>query len=152
MRQLHVPHESRLPFLVGIAVGTPLLVVPGYELVSEAGLSGAAAVGRWLIGANLVHDLVIAPTICLAGWLLVRVAPRPFRAPVEAAAIVSGVLLIVAFPVLRGYGRDQVPGNPTVQPLDYVSATLIALGVVWGISAVWAVARMLRAPDTVRGH
>ena len=67
--------ESRLPFLVGISIGAPLVAVATYELVSEAGSSGAIAVGRWLVGANLVHDLVIAPMVCLSGWALVRVAP-----------------------------------------------------------------------------
>ena len=149
MKGQRAQNESRLPFLIGISIGAPLAVVATYELVSEAGSSGAIAVGRWLVGANLVHDLVIAPSVCLAGWILARIAPRLLRAPIEAAAITSGVLLVVAFPVLRGYGRDQVPGNPTVQPLDYAPATLTVLGAVWAIAAAWTLVRLVRpAPRT----
>jgi hypothetical protein len=152
MREQWAPTESRLPFLVGISIGAPLVAVATYELVSEAGSSGAIAVGRWLVGANLVHDLVIAPMVCVTGWVVARVVPRALRAPIEAGTIVSGVLLIVAFPVLRGYGRDQVPGNPTVQPLDYVPATLTALGAVWAIAAAWTVVRLVTTSQVRPGR
>jgi hypothetical protein len=137
--------EHRTSFLVGVALGGPLLAFATFELVTEAGSKGAIAVGRWLVGANLVHDFALAPAVCVIGWLLVRELPRALRAPAGAAMIASGVLLIVAFPVLRGYGRDQVPGNPTVQPLNYASATLTVLGVVWGVCAVWFAIRMVRS-------
>lgn len=142
--------QQRAPFLIGLALGGPLVAVATFELVSEAGSAGAIAVGRWLVGANLLHDLVLAPAVCIVGWLLVRELPHALRAPLAAAMIASGIVVIVAFPALRGYGRDQVPGNPTVQPLNYASATLTALGVVWGVCAVWFSIRIVRSRADTR--
>jgi hypothetical protein len=96
----------------------------------------------WLVGADVAHDFVLAPLACLIGALVARALPRWCRAPVQAALLTTGVLLIVIFPALRGYGRDQVPDNPSVQPLDYTTATLTALAVVWAVASVWAIVRL----------
>lgn len=45
-------------------------------------------------------------------------------------------------PALRGYGRDRVPDNLSVQPLDYTAAVLTVLAVVWAVVAVWLAARL----------
>src|SRR5262249_58079258 len=75
-----------------------------------------------------------AVAVALRGWC---------RAPVQAALLTTGVLLIVVFPALRGFGRDHVPDNPSVDPLDYATSTLTALAVVWAGAAVWLAARLL---------
>ena len=54
-------------------------------------------------------------------------------------AELTGVLLIVVFPALRGYGRDTVPDNLSVDPLDYTTSTLTALAVVWAAAGAWLV-------------
>ena len=42
----------------------------------------------------------------------------------------------------RGYGRDAVPDNPSVQPLDYTTSTVTALAFVWAVAGVWVVVRL----------
>jgi hypothetical protein len=111
-------------------------------LVGELGIGGALQVARWLVAADLLHDLVLAPAVCLVGWVVVRRAPVALRVPLGAALLVSGTLLVVALPALRGYGRSRVPDNPTVQPLDYTSATLTALAIVWAGAAIWSFVRI----------
>lgn len=135
-------------FWVALPVGAGLMAFGAVGLVQDTGLSPAADVARWLVGADLAHDFVLAPLACLIGFAVARVLPRVCRAPVEAALLTSGVLLIVVFPALRGFGRDQVPDNPSVQPLDYTSSTLTALAIVWALAAVWLVVRVVRARET----
>jgi hypothetical protein len=135
-------------FWVALPVGAGLMAFGAVGLVQDTGLSAAADVARWLVGADLAHDFVLAPLACLIGFAVARVLPRVCRSPVQAALLTSGVLLIVVFPALRGFGRDQVPDNPSVQPLDYTSSTLTALAIVWTLAAVWLVVRVVRARET----
>lgn len=65
--------------------------------------------------------------------------PPPWRAPIQAGLVATGVTLAIAWPGLRGYGRHIVPDNPSVQPLNYATATLTVLGVIWGVVAIWLV-------------
>jgi hypothetical protein len=138
------PDHGR-PFWIGLAAGVPLMAGAAWALVDELGAGGAADVARWAVGANLVHDLLIAPVVCVTGWLLARLLPRVARAPVATGAIATGVLAVVAVPIVRGYGRDAAPANPTVQPLDGTTATLWVIGAVWATVVVWLAVRLLRA-------
>jgi hypothetical protein len=136
------PRYGRL-FWIALTVGSAVMVFGVVGLVSDAGVASGADVARWFVGADLVHDFVLAPLACLIGAAVARLLPRWCRAPVQAALLTSGVLLIVVFPALRGFGRDHVPDNPSVQPLDYTTSTLTALAVVWAGAAVWLTVRLV---------
>jgi hypothetical protein len=129
-------------FWIALPVGAAVMTFGAIGLVADSGISGGVDVAQWLVGADLAHDFVLAPLACLVGAAVARVLPRRWRAPVQAALLATGVLLIVAFPALRGYGRDQVPDNPTVQPIDYTTATLTALTIVWAAAGVWLLVRL----------
>jgi hypothetical protein len=132
-------------FWIALPVGAAVMAFGAIGLVGDAGLPGAIDVARWLVVADLANDLVLAPLACLVGAAVARLLPRRYQAPVQAALLASGVLLIVALPALRGYGRDEVPDNSSVQPLDYTTATLTALAVVWAAAAVWLTVRFVSA-------
>ncbi|MDZ7732150.1 MAG: hypothetical protein U5R31_02760 [Acidimicrobiia bacterium] len=91
----------------------------------------------WVVGADVVHDGLLAPLACLVGVAVARVVPPPWRAPLQAGLFTSAVVLFVAYAPLRGTAEPV--GNPTIQPLDYGTATLTVLGVVWAGALVWAV-------------
>ena len=94
---------------------------------------------RWLVGLDVAHDLVLAPAVVLVGVAVRRWVSRRWLAPVQAALIVSASVLLVALLPLRGTAR--MTGNPTIQPLDYRSATLTVLGAVWAVAAGWGLLR-----------
>ena len=97
------------------------------------------AVG-YLVGGPLVNDGVIAPLTAVFGVVLGRVVPRPWKAPVVAGTVITGVLAIVAFPLLwRPYGTPPMPGLHDGDP---------ALGLALTVGAIW-VAVVLTA---LRGH
>jgi hypothetical protein len=129
-------------YWVALVIGAAVMAYGAAGLLGDTGLGASVDVGVWLVGADVAHDFVLAPLACLIGAAAARLLPRWCRAPVQAALLTSGVLLIVVFPALRGYGRDQVPDNPSVQPLDYTTATLTALAVVWAAAAAWLLIRL----------
>jgi hypothetical protein len=129
-------------YWVALVIGAAVMAYGAAGLLGDTGLAASVDVGVWLVGADVAHDFVLAPLACLIGAAAARLLPRWCRAPVQAALLTSGVLLIVVFPALRGFGRDQVPDNPSVQPLDYTAATLTALAVVWATAAAWLLMRL----------
>ena len=138
-------------FWIALPIGAGLMVFGAVGLLGDLGVGAGVKVGAWLVGADVAHDFVLAPLACLVGAAVARALPRWCRAPVQAALLTSAVLLIVVFPALRGFGRDQVPDNPSVQPLDYTTATLTALAVVGSAAGVWLVVRLVTSgPGTRR--
>ena len=133
-----------LAFWIGLGFGGALVVFGIAGLLSTTDLGNGFRVGTWVVGADLVHDLVLAPIAVAASVLLTRLVPLPWRAPIRAALATSAVLLIIAVPPLLGTAHDSTPNNPTVQPLDYPSAVATAIGVVWAAAGLWVVAIALR--------
>ena len=136
-------------YWIALPVGGALMAVGIIGIIAGKGVATSLDIGAWLVGADVAHDFVLAPLACLIGAVVARALPRWCRAPVQAAVLVTGVLLIVVFPALRGYGHDRVPDNQSVQPLDYTTATLTALVVVWTGAAAWSAVRLASA---VRGR
>jgi hypothetical protein len=129
-------------FWIALALGVAVMAFGVIGLVGDLGVSSGVDVASWLVGANVSHDFVLAPVACLIGAAVALVLPRWCRVPVQAALFTTGVLLIVVFPALRGYGRDTVPDNPSVQPLAYTTATLTALAAVWIAAGIWLFVRL----------
>ncbi|MCX5418275.1 hypothetical protein [Streptomyces sp. NBC_00078] len=124
------------------AAGVALMGVGAFLLMDVRDVSDVLV---WLGGAVVLHDVVIAPVVLLAGLLLVR---GGVRGPVRGALLVVGVLSAVALPVLLRPGRTA---NSSVLPLDYPRNYLIALAAVATMTATWSAVRALgrrrRRPD-----
>jgi hypothetical protein len=99
---------------------------------------------RFVVGGALLHDLVVAPLVILAGVLVARVVPGRFRAVVQAALVVSGVVALFSYPLVRAYGLAA--NNPTSLPHNYARNLLVVLGVVWAVAAAAAVVRLRAQP------
>lgn len=128
-------------FWIAFAVGAAVMTYGAHGLIEQAGTDTAGSVGRWIVGADLAHDLLLAPVAIAVGWAVGRVVPGWLRPPVQAGLVATGVLLLIAWAPLRGYGRALVPDNPSVQPLDYRTALVTVVAVVWLVAAAWAVLR-----------
>ncbi|TLW94988.1 hypothetical protein FFT09_03820 [Saccharomonospora piscinae] len=83
----------------------------------------------WFAGGTLAHDFLVAPLVGVAGVLLARVLPEPWRAPVAAGAVLSAVLVLLAVPLL--YRPYPAPANPGLHDRDYPVALALTLVVVW---------------------
>ena len=92
---------------------------------------------QWFVGADLAHDLIVAPAACLVGVLIARLVPASGRAQVRAGVFATAVVIAIAWAPLHAYGHTTAPGNSSVEPLNYTTAVLTVLVVVWALAAGW---------------
>jgi hypothetical protein len=123
--------------LVGLAGGIPLMAVGIANFAANFNATDFRSFLRYYVGGDIVHDLVVAPIVAVIGMVVIRRAPAITRPPLRAALFGSAVVVAVAWPALRGYGRMRTPDNASVQPLNYATAVGTVVGVVWVISALW---------------
>lgn len=122
---------------IGVALGVPVMAFALWGILEESAATDPPEMARWLLGGLVVHDLLLAPLVAGLGVVLGRVLGPPWRLPVRTGLFASAVVVAVAWAPLRGYGRDRVPDNPSVQPLDYATGTATVLAVVWVAVALW---------------
>ena len=98
--------------------------------------------GAWFIAGPLVHDGIVAPVVGLTGLVLTRVVPGPWRTPVITGAVLSGVLTLVAIPLLwRPFGTAV---NPGLHDRNYGAGLAVTLGAVWLAVIIAGVVRTAR--------
>jgi hypothetical protein len=97
---------------------------------------------KFLVGADILHDFVVAPLVCAVGLGVARFVPARVRAPIQFACMASGVVLLLALPGLRQ--TAALTNNPSIQPINYATATLTVLAAVWVVALVWIGVRLYR--------
>ena len=128
---------------IGLALGLPLIGWGIRGILIEGARTHPAELGRWIIGSAIVHDALLVPVVLTVGVLARRAVPAPAWMPVRWALATTGVLVLVSWPFLRGYGRR--PGNPSLLPRDYGAGVAVAVAVVWLAAALVATHRVRRA-------
>jgi hypothetical protein len=136
--------HDRGAFWSGVVIGGAVCVYGLHGLIPALHGVTSRQFVQWFLGADLTHDLVVAPVACVVGLAIARLTSRGARAPVRAAVFASAIVIAVAWAPLRGYGRAVVPDNASVAPLDYSTAVLTVVAAVWTIAAGWFVAGRLR--------
>jgi drug/metabolite transporter (DMT)-like permease len=139
----HLPETtSRRGLLAGLVLGLPIMAFGVRGAVAEAARVHPAELARWIAGAAVVNDLVLLPAVLLAGRALRRVVPARRWPAVRTGLVASGVLALVSWPFVRGYGRSA--DNPSLLPRDYVTGVGAALVAVWLAVAAWVLAERWR--------
>lgn len=137
--------RSAGPGRLGVgAVAVAVMAWSGYRLLTKGVLTSPLSLSTWLIGAVLLHDVLIGPLACLVGSVVARLLPHPTRAVVQTGLATSGVLLLLAYPVLKA---PENP-NPTVLPRDYpmgLAAALLTVVLLTLVAATVAELRRRRA-------
>lgn len=136
---------------VGLGLGLAVMVYGFAGLFADARATRPSKALAWLVGADVLHDLVFVPVVLAVGWVLARVARGAFRWPVRAGVIGTALTIAIGWIPLRGYGR--LPDNPSLAPLDYRAAIVAVIAGVWCACALWAafnVATGRRARRTTR--
>jgi hypothetical protein len=100
---------------------------------------------RWFVGAALVHDLLLAPFVFVISHFLKERIGRQWRGPLTAAAISSGVFVLIFFPFIRRYGAD--PRDASILPQDYGMNLLVILALVWTAALVAGLFRARRKKE-----
>lgn len=132
MNTEHAP-TGRL-FWPAMALGWTVTTIGLWGLVSDSDKTQPTESVRFVVGAALVHDLLLAPVVILVGWQLAKVVPARARGPVQAALMVSGIVGLFSVPFVRGYGR--VSTNPSILPRNYGAGLAVILAAIWVTAAV----------------
>ncbi len=120
-------------YWIGLAFGLPLIAygirgvlaeIPGVQLTSFI---------QFFVGGAIIHDVIVAPLVCVIGWSFVRRLPTVAMGPVQAALLVSAVVSLVSWPFVRGYGIT--PTEPSFLSRNYTASLLLVLAVTWFATA-----------------
>lgn len=124
----------RWPVVTGVGVGAAFAAFGVFTLITAADDTNPPAAVRWLLALVVLHDLVLVPFVLLVSTAVRRLLPRRLSRRVNGAMLVSGAVGLVAWPLVRGYGRS--PGNPSILPRDYGTGLLVTLALIWGTTVL----------------
>jgi len=144
MRPAELPETtSRRGLLVGLALGLPVIAFGLRGVLVDAARTHPAELARWIVGSAVATDLVVVPGVIAVAAVAHRFIPRSWWPTVRTALMVTGALALVAWPFVRGYGRD--PANPSLLSRDYLGGLAVAMSVVWAVAAAHLVWRWVAA-------
>ena len=132
-------HDHAGPGLwIGLAAGVPIMAWGVRGIVEDSAQTHPGELARWVLGSALVHDAVVLPIVVTVAVVARRVTPARRWPVVRWALATTGVVGLVSWPFVRGYGRSA--GNPSLLPRDYAAGVVAAVAVVWlvaGVAAGW---------------
>lgn len=136
------PREHGKLFWAGAAAGWAVMATGVVGLLSESAKTKPANAVRWVLGAAVAHDLLVAPAVILFGVLVARVVPAVARGIVQSALVVSAMVALFSYPFVRGFGR--LATNPSILPRNYASGLAVLLAAIWAVAAAALAVRLRR--------
>ncbi|CAM5707888.1 Type IV secretory pathway TrbD component OS=Streptomyces violarus OX=67380 GN=FHS41_007503 PE=4 SV=1 [Streptomyces violarus] len=136
-----------------IPVGSPfqlLLLACSFALAAYAGVRLLAGdwlgVALWFVGAALLHDLVLLPLYAALDRAVVRGfgARREWVSYVRVPAALSGLLLLVWFPLISGMVERRYRSGTGLPADVFLARWLLITAVLFGGSALLLAVRLLR--------
>ncbi|MBL1099981.1 hypothetical protein [Streptomyces coffeae] len=128
-----------------------LLLLCSFALTAYAGvrlLSGDwFGIALWIVGAALLHDLVLLPLYALADRAVSAVLPAPavWINHIRVPAFVSGLLLLVWFPLILGEQTRRYERSTGLSADIFPRRWLLITAVLFAVSALWLALRRWRA-------
>ncbi len=121
-----------------------LLLACSFALAGYAGVRLLAddwrAVALWVVGAALLHDLVLLPLYTVADRAVVRglgaAGRRKWTLYVRVPAALSGLLLLVWFPLISGMVDRRYQSATGLSPDGFLARWLLISAVLFGGSAL----------------
>lgn len=135
--------DAGLGFWVSAAAGWVIIAYGLGGMIHHRLDTRPANLAKFAVGGALIHDLVFAPAVLLVGVVISRATPARMRGIVQAALIVSGSLVLLAYPLVRGYAHAL--HNPSSLPHNYTANLGIVLVIVWAVAAVAVIVRLRRS-------
>jgi hypothetical protein len=130
-------------FWIGAIAGLALIAIGLRGLVHDRAATQPSDLIKWLLGAGIVHDAVIAPVVVVAAWITGRIVPARARSPIRLGLAGTALLVVLIWPLVQGWGRRTA--NPSALPLDYGRNLIATLAVLWAVVIVVAVVRLRSA-------
>jgi hypothetical protein len=144
-----------VPF-VRLPVGSPLqllLLACSFALAAYAGVRLLAGdwfgVALWIVGAALLHDLVLLPLYAALDRAVVgglgAAGRRAWLPYVRVPAALSGLLLLVWFPLISGMVERRYRSATGMSADVFLGRWLLITAVLFGGSALLLAVRVRRA-------
>lgn len=120
-----------------------LLLLCSFALTGYAGVrllhGDWLGIVLWFAGAAVLHDLVLLPLYGLADRALQRVVPAPhsYVNHVRVPAFVSGLLLLVWFPLIAGTQASRYERSAGLSADVFLSRWLLITAGLFAVSALW---------------
>lgn len=115
----------------------------GYALLQASRDPLSWRMALWFLGALIAHDLVLFPLYALADRSLSASLPRRRRLPskggvnyVRVPALISGLLLLVFWPVIFRHSEGAYGAASGLDQSPYLARYLLIVGVLFAGSAV----------------
>jgi hypothetical protein len=123
-----------------IAIGVLTACVGGLVLLTDIPPRQYPAIAAWMVGALIVHDVLIAGVVFAVAFAGRRAAQRIATGPiliVQCALALGGIVALIVVPEIV---KDAVgTANPSILPLDYTANLAIFLAAL-AVVTVTAVA------------
>ncbi|GAA1425126.1 hypothetical protein GCM10009601_31380 [Streptomyces thermospinosisporus] len=148
-----LPSLARFPRLPRPVLGSPfhlLVLLCSFALCGYAGvrlLEGDwLLVVLWFAGAAVLHDLVLAPLYLAADRALLATAGQRRRwvNHVRVPALLSGLLLLVWFPLITGRVSERYARFTALSADGYAARWLLVTAALFGGSALLYAVRVRR--------
>ena len=144
-------HRAGPLFWVSAAFGWVVIGIGLRGIFQHSLDTRPANLAKFVVGGALLHDLLVAPLVLLVAVALARKVPDKARSTVTAALLITGVLALFSYPLVRAYGLAA--HNPTSLPHNYTLNLTIVLGLVWAVAAGVLVVRLRKGrPVKVKGR
>jgi hypothetical protein len=138
------------------SLGSPfqlLLLACSFALAAYAGVRLLAGdwfgVALWIVGAALLHDLVLLPLYTMADRAVTgglgAAGRRGWTPYVRVPALLSGLLLLVWFPLISGMTAGRYRSATGLSPDGFLTRWLLISAVLFGGSALLLACRVRRA-------
>ncbi|WP_421106357.1 hypothetical protein [Streptomyces sp. NEAU-S77] len=120
-----------------------LLLLCSFALTAYAGVrllrGDWLGIVLWFVGAAVLHDLVLLPLYGLADRALRRAVPAPasYVNFVRVPAFVSGLLLLVWFPLIAGTQRSRYERSAGLSADVFWPRWLLITAGLFAVSALW---------------
>ncbi|MEU0840869.1 hypothetical protein ABZ370_15530 [Streptomyces sp. NPDC005962] len=120
-----------------------LLLLGSFALTGYAGVrllrGDWLGIVLWFVGAAVLHDLVLLPLYGAADRALQRVVPAPasYVNFVRLPAFVSGLLLLVWFPLIAGTQRSRYERSTGLSAEVFLPRWLLITAALFAVSALW---------------
>src|SRR4051812_11876992 len=92
-------HERGAGFWVGLVVGGILMAYGVRGVLMDLGPGNPRKLATWVVGLDLVHDLLVAPVLVVVGLAISRALPRAASGPVRAATALSAIVVVFSIPL-----------------------------------------------------
>ena len=130
-------------FWAGLVIGVGFVAAGVRGLLHDRAATQPTDLVKWLLGAGVVHDAVIAPLVVAGAWITGRVLLPRARTPVRLGVIATAMFTVLFWPLVQGWGRRAT--NPSALPLDYGRNLVAVLAAIWLTVLVSITVRTWRA-------